>query len=264
MANPWFRLWVDLPNDPKFRTIAKISEQSISSVIAVYIHMLCCASNATERGRTQDWRDEDIATALDLDIEQIIKIKDSMQGRLIDGDYLTGWNKRQPKREDGSAERAQADRERKKQEKLNKETQTNATERNQPTDKIREDKIREDKIRVKTSTKPTCVDFYNVPQNVIDDFKSHRKSKRASITQTVIDNIQSESEKAGISLADALSLCCSRGWTGFNADWVLKEAKSGRSAKPEFSHLGTHGQATAENAQRWLQKNTQQIIEEVK
>ena len=122
MANPWFRLWVDLPNDPKFRTIAKISEQSISSVIAVYIHMLCCASNATERGRTQGWCDEDIATALDLDIEQIIKIRDSMQNRLLEGDYLTGWNKRQPKREDGSAERAQADRERKKQEKLNKET----------------------------------------------------------------------------------------------------------------------------------------------
>jgi len=147
MANPWLRLWVDLPNDPKFRTIAKISGQSISSVIAVYIHMLCCASNATERGRTQGWCDEDIATALDLDIEQIIKIRDSMQNRLLEGDYLTGWNKRQPKREDGSAERAQADRDRKKQEKLDKETQSNAIERNQPTDKIREDKIREDEIR---------------------------------------------------------------------------------------------------------------------
>jgi len=144
MANPWLRLWVDLPNDPKFRTIAKISDQSISSVIAVYIHLLCCASNAAERGRTQGWCDEDIATALDLDIVQITLIIDAMQGRLIDGDYLTGWDKRQPKREDGSAERAKADRERKKLDKLDLQTQPNAAERNQQTDKIREDKIRED------------------------------------------------------------------------------------------------------------------------
>jgi hypothetical protein len=128
MASPWLRLWSDMPNDPKFRTIARISKQSISSVIAVYVHMLCCASNATERGRTQGWDDEDIASALDMDCASITAIRDAMEGKLIEGDWLTGWDKRQPKKEDGAAERAKEWREKKAEEERNR-TQPNATER---------------------------------------------------------------------------------------------------------------------------------------
>lgn len=48
----WLRLWHDMPNDPKFRTIARISGQRIGDVIAVFLHVLVDASaNANERGR---------------------------------------------------------------------------------------------------------------------------------------------------------------------------------------------------------------------
>lgn len=134
MASPWCRLWADMPNDPKWRTIAKVSKQRIGDVIAVYCHMMTCASsqtNATERGRTVGWRDEDVANALDLETEQVAEIRAAMQDRVLDGDYLKGWDRRQSLREDeGAAGRGKAFREREKAAKLAAvEAMENATER---------------------------------------------------------------------------------------------------------------------------------------
>lgn len=160
---PWLRLWTDMPNDPKWRTIAKVSKQAIPSVMAVYLHILVAAANATERGRTHDVCSEDVANALDLETEQVEQIMAAMQGRVLEGDEVSGWEKRQPNREDGSAERAKAWREAKKQ--GNKEentpitpkssnktadtertqTQPNAAERNRTLEEIREEEIREEK-----------------------------------------------------------------------------------------------------------------------
>jgi hypothetical protein len=149
---PWLRLWSDMPNDPKWRTISKSSKQSIASVMAVYLHIIVSASNATERGRTHDVCNEDVASALDLECEQVDAIVNAMQGRVLDGDHVSGWDKRQPSREDGSAERSKAWRESKKTvnqgETGNSEgnkTEPNAAERNQPTEKRREEEIREEK-----------------------------------------------------------------------------------------------------------------------
>jgi hypothetical protein len=129
MATPWCRLWADMPNDPKWRTIARISKQSIGDVIAVYVHMMTCATNATERGRTQSFVCEDVAAALDLLESDIAAIQDAMQGRVLDGNYLAGWEKRQPMKEDGAAERAKAWRLAQKEAPERNRTQTNAQER---------------------------------------------------------------------------------------------------------------------------------------
>ncbi|EFD5199288.1 phage replisome organizer [Shigella sonnei] len=52
MANAWLRLWHDMPNDPKWRTIARVSGQPIATVMAVYIHLLVSASrNVTHMSR---------------------------------------------------------------------------------------------------------------------------------------------------------------------------------------------------------------------
>lgn len=145
MSNPWFRVWGDMVNDPKWRTIARVSGQKIGDVIAVYVHMMTLASNATERGRTQGWNDEDIATALDVNTDQVLAIREAMQGRVLDGDYLTGWEKRQPIREDdNAAARAKAWREEQKrkaaEDSERDRTHANATERQIRVDEIREEK----------------------------------------------------------------------------------------------------------------------------
>jgi hypothetical protein len=79
-------------------------------------------ANATERGELCNWSDEDVAAALDIETEFVASIRDAMQGKTLDGDRLRAWDKRQPKREDGAAERAKAWRERNR-------TQPNAPKR---------------------------------------------------------------------------------------------------------------------------------------
>lgn len=139
---PWLRLWIDMPNDPKWRTIARLSKQPITAVISVYLHLLVSAANATERGRADGVSSEDIASALDLESEQVDAIMRAMQGRVLDGNLLSGWTKRQPIREDGAAERSRAWRESKKQEAERDRTQPNASE---PQEERREEEIREER-----------------------------------------------------------------------------------------------------------------------
>ncbi|HCL5312189.1 TPA: hypothetical protein N2G38_004566 [Salmonella enterica] len=160
MANSWLRLWHDMPNDPKWRTIARKSNQRIGDVISVYLHVLVNASsvtdtegntldndettcnagetqgnfhgNAAKRGRTKNLCADDIASSLDLDTEQVEQILAAMQGKVLDGDLVIGWAKRQPKREDSSTARVKVYREKKRAEKEAKrnvqETTCNAGE----------------------------------------------------------------------------------------------------------------------------------------
>ncbi|EPB4982406.1 phage replisome organizer, partial [Escherichia coli] len=127
MANAWLRLWHDMPNDPKWRTIARVSGQPIATVMAVYIHLLVSASRNVTRGHI-DVTTEDLASALDVTEEVIDSILQTMQGRVLDGDLITGWEKRQVLKEDNGnvsqtakspAERKRAQREREKLRKQN-------------------------------------------------------------------------------------------------------------------------------------------------
>ena len=124
MANQWLRLWHDMPNDPKWRTIAKLSKQPIAMVMAVYLQLLVSASISEERGEVTITK-EDIASALDTNISIVSDILQGMQDRVLKGNKLMGWEKRQPLKEDNSAVRAKVWRESKKQ----SAKQTNAVER---------------------------------------------------------------------------------------------------------------------------------------
>jgi len=88
-----------MPNDPKWRTIARISGEEVSLVIAVFVHMLVDASRNVTRGHVCVTA-EDLASALDVTDEQISSILAAMEGRVISDGYLSGWEKRQPKKED--------------------------------------------------------------------------------------------------------------------------------------------------------------------
>jgi hypothetical protein len=58
-----------------------------------------------------------------------------------------------------------------------------------------------------------------VDEQVWTDFLAIRKAKRSPLSATALAGIGREADKAGINLADALVVCCERGWTGFRADW---------------------------------------------
>lgn len=123
MSNQWLRLWHDMPNDPKWRTIARISGQPISLVLSVYLQLMVDASRNVTRGHA-DVTVEDMASALDVTDEQVEKIYSAMQGRVMEGNKLTGWEKRQQKREDsgdgesGAKSAAERKREQRERERL--------------------------------------------------------------------------------------------------------------------------------------------------
>jgi len=56
-------------------------------------------------------------------------------------------------------------------------------------------------------------------------FVQQRKKSRAVITETVINSIQKEANKAGWTLEMALAECAARGWRGFKAEWVRTESE---------------------------------------
>ncbi|WAT31795.1 hypothetical protein [Pseudomonas sp. GXZC] len=88
-----------MPNDPKWRTIARVSGQPVSLVQAVFLHLLVDASRNVTRGHVTVTT-EDLASALDVTEEQIDNVFSAMQGRVLDQKCLTGWSQRQPLRED--------------------------------------------------------------------------------------------------------------------------------------------------------------------
>jgi uncharacterized protein YdaU (DUF1376 family) len=81
------------------------------------------------------------------------------------------------------------------------------------------------------------------PQGVSDtvwqEFIAHRKSKKARVTQLVIDGIQKEASIAGWSLEDALKETIVRNWQSFKADWVKDEnlSKTGQMNQRVISGL---------------------------
>lgn len=122
MANQWLRLWHDMPNDPKWRTIARVSKQPVSLVLAMYCHLLVDASRNVTRGHV-DVTNEDLASALDVTEGDIEAVRHAMNGRVLENEALSGWAARQPKREDygddetgvlSPAQRKKAQREREK------------------------------------------------------------------------------------------------------------------------------------------------------
>lgn len=67
----------------------------------------------------------------------------------------------------------------------------------------------------------------NTPDGVAltlwSDFLVLRKAKKLPVTKTALDGLTREAQKAGITLNEAITICCERGWGGFKADWLKEE-----------------------------------------
>lgn len=70
-----------------------------------------------------------------------------------------------------------------------------------------------------------------ISETLLQDFLEVRKAKRAGkLTPTAIAGIKREAEKAGLTLEQAITVCCECGWQGFNAGWYAERARN--SEKP--------------------------------
>ena len=136
----WFRMWHGAPSDPKWRLIAKRARVRPGDVWAVVSYLFDRASKAEDRGSVAGFDCELIADVFGYEIDEVERIMAELSAKgVVEADRLTAWDKYQPKREDGSAERAKAFRTRQKEETERTQTQPNATERNRPLEESRVD-----------------------------------------------------------------------------------------------------------------------------
>lgn len=101
----WLRLYHDTITDPKWRVVANDSGQPEANVLAVWMHMMINASGASERGTLEGWNDRVVAAGLGIAADAVTAIRAAMQGLVLDGDRLTGWDKRQRQASDDAAAR---------------------------------------------------------------------------------------------------------------------------------------------------------------
>lgn len=234
MSNSWLRLWHDMPNDPKWRTIARVSGQPISLVISTYLHLMVDASRNVTRGHV-DVTKEDIASALDVTDEQIEQIFSAMQGRVMIENKLTGWEKRQPKREDSgdsesgaksAAERKRAQRAREKLEQEEKEKEEcHAMSRNVTLDKDTdtEKKHRQNKqrgSRLPADWKPSDIEvqFCKTERPDLDPKKT---------AERFVDYWLAQPGAKGVKLD----------WTATWRNWVRNESAPAKPIQPQRNQM---------------------------
>ena len=121
----WFRSWHGAPTDPKWVLIARKAGVTPAVASAVAWALFDHASQSIPRGSVASFDCEVYAAWGGLDEASVYGVVQAMKDRgMIDPNSgLSNWSKRQPKREDDSADRAKAWRERNR-------TQENAPERN--------------------------------------------------------------------------------------------------------------------------------------
>ena len=86
----------------------------------------------------------------------------------------------------------------------------------------------------------------SVEQQTWDDFLNLRKAKKAPVSHSAITRIANEAQKADMSLGEALEIMCSRGWTGFKAEWV-----DNQPVKQSESFAERDARLAREKAQKW-------------
>jgi phage replication O-like protein O len=83
---------------------------------------------------------------------------------------------------------------------------------------------------------------HNVPEQLLADWLTQRKAKRAAVTATVWSTVNTELSKcaeAGIAPADAITEALNSGWQGFKASWVIKRfAEAAPQIAVQSRHAG--------------------------
>lgn len=71
----------------------------------------------------------------------------------------------------------------------------------------------------------------DVSEQIWADHLAIRKAKGVRMTQTALDGMRREAQKAGMTLEQALTESCERGWASFKAEWVKKDLFSAAAPK---------------------------------
>ena len=105
------------------------------------------------------------------------------------------------------------------------------------TEKRREEEKREERAPAKAAGfcfKTALLDAGGNP-DLVTDWMAVRRKLKATNTKSAFSLFMREVDKAGYAINQALEVCCSRSWKGFDAEWV----KGIKTAEPEAPKLDT-------------------------
>lgn len=71
-----------------------------------------------------------------------------------------------------------------------------------------------------------------VSRQAFDDWMTVRKAKHSPLTPTAWARIKKAAQEAGISANEAVSICATRGWVGFEASWIRKDIQPRNGSSP--------------------------------
>lgn len=209
---PWFRMYTDFLNDPKMISLAFEDQRHFVGILALK------SDGALESTVEDSLMDRIVAQRLWIDHGVIRDVKKRLvNAGLISIDWHPlAWDRRQMNsdKDETNAQRQQRYRDSHKTVKLDANALHNGSVTRIDTEEDTDIDKEVDKKKTKQLPPPE-----GVSSSVWSDFLQHRKTKKASVTQTAIDGIAREAIKAGVTLNDALAMCCERGWTGFNSEW---------------------------------------------
>lgn len=214
---PWFRLYTETIDDEKLRLLAFEDRWH-------FIAILCLKGQGIldEKGPLL-MRKVAVKMGVDLrTLEEILRRLDEVG--LVDEKTLepVNWGERQY-RSDSSTARVSAYRERMKQN-MKRYGNVTVTAQDTDTDKDKE-KNKEKKKDENLSAQARNFSVSDlvekgVSEQVATEFLQVRKNRRAPLTEIAFKGLVRESNKAGVNLNHALTICIERGWQSFKADWV--------------------------------------------
>lgn len=219
MTDPirWFRMYAEAVDDEKLRLLAFEDRWH-------FIAILCCkAQGLLDPGDPLMRRKVAIKLGLaDRELDEVTR-------RLADVGLIDlqtfaplAWERRQFKGDQDSTAAERQRRYRESQKSVTGESRVTEPLRHGPVTRPEtETDTEKTKARKRALTRPE-----SVSEAVWQDFLAIRRAKRAPLTDTAIEGIASEAAKAGMTLGEALAMCCQRGWQGFNAGWVDGKAKA--------------------------------------
>jgi hypothetical protein len=71
-----------------------------------------------------------------------------------------------------------------------------------------------------------------VDPKVLADWQEVRRSKRATVfSETAADQVRKQAEAAGLTLQQAIEICCARNWVSFRAEWVSQDRPTAGAPK---------------------------------
>lgn len=96
--------------------------------------------------------------------------------------------------------------------------------------------VNEPKKTTQKSESEMLLEKFGISGQLAKDFITHRKAKKAPITETVMNGFLREANKAELSVAESVAISIERNWQGFKAAWYLKDKELQSIKQPQSSN----------------------------